>query len=437
MRGVVRRFCGVAVLDRVAAFLTAATLGWTPAAAQGVGERPGAVRVFLDCAACDAAHIRREITYVNWVRDRADADVHVLGTEQAAGPGGVRYELTFLGLRRFAGRADTLRYLSTPTDTRDERRAGLVHTLQLGLVRFVAATPLAPQVRITFIPTDPRTAPLPGRDPWNAWVFTTGLSAFFNGEERQSALLLAGSLAADRTTEAHKFAIALTGSYYRDRFTFQISDTTGASRDTTIVSTQRNYGGSLLAVWSLGAHWSAGGRLTGESSTFLNRDWAIEAGPAVEYSVFPYVESTRRRLTVLYSIGGYAADYEEETVFDQTGEALPLHTLEVVLRYQQPWGSTSARVAGSQFLHDLSKHRVSVAGSASLRLMRGVSLTLGGNVARIKDQIDLSKAGLTPDEIFLRRRQLGTNYRYSTNLSLSYRFGSAVSNIVNPRMGNP
>ena len=31
-------------------------------------------RVFLDCQFCDDDFVRREVTFVDWVRDRADAD---------------------------------------------------------------------------------------------------------------------------------------------------------------------------------------------------------------------------------------------------------------------------------------------------------------------------------------------------------------------------
>lgn len=38
-------------------------------------------------------------------------------------------------------------------------------------------------------------------------------------------------------------------------------------------------------------------------------------------------------------------------------------------------------------------------------------------------------------ELLVRRRQLGTDYRYFANLGFSYTFGSRFSNVVNPRMG--
>jgi hypothetical protein len=74
------------------------------AARQATPEPPPAAeatRVFLDCNTfCDFDHIRREITYVNWVRDRADADVHLIITSQNTG-GGREYVLRFIGLRAF------------------------------------------------------------------------------------------------------------------------------------------------------------------------------------------------------------------------------------------------------------------------------------------------------------------------------------------------
>ena len=43
--------------------------------------------VFLDFNArnCDFDHFRREIPWVNWVRDRKDGDIHLLITQQRTG----------------------------------------------------------------------------------------------------------------------------------------------------------------------------------------------------------------------------------------------------------------------------------------------------------------------------------------------------------------
>ena len=110
----------------------------------------GTVSVFLDCdGGCDTEYIRTEIAYVNWVRDRTVADVHVLVTEQDAGGGGEHFPLAFIGQRAFAGRGDTLTFTTNATTTDDEERQGLTRTLALGLVQFVARTPGAQALRVS------------------------------------------------------------------------------------------------------------------------------------------------------------------------------------------------------------------------------------------------------------------------------------------------
>ena len=44
-----------------------------------------APKVFIDCGSCDIEYIKTEITFVNYVRDRKEADVHVLITTQGTG----------------------------------------------------------------------------------------------------------------------------------------------------------------------------------------------------------------------------------------------------------------------------------------------------------------------------------------------------------------
>ncbi|MCZ6856603.1 MAG: hypothetical protein O7F70_01255, partial [Gemmatimonadetes bacterium] len=128
-------------------------------------------------------------------------------------------------------------------------------------------------------------------------------------------------------------------------------------------------------------------------------------------------------------------DYEEATVFNRTSEVRPTHQLEVGLSAQQPWGSINASVTGFQFLHDLSKHRLSLFAGPRIRLFRGLNFNVIASIARIKDQIFIAGAGLTPEERLLRTRQFTTDFRYFVNLSFSYRFGSRFANVVNPRMG--
>ncbi|MEO5509814.1 MAG: hypothetical protein ABIS27_04235, partial [Longimicrobiales bacterium] len=98
------------------------------------------VRVFLDCntSGCDFDYLRTEIPYVNYVRDRTDAELHVLVTSQPTGGGGRELTFNFIGLRDFMGVSDTLTTVLPQEATQDDQRKGIARTLKLGLVRYLA-----------------------------------------------------------------------------------------------------------------------------------------------------------------------------------------------------------------------------------------------------------------------------------------------------------
>lgn len=390
-----------------------------------------ALQVFVDCRApfCDLDHFRREIGFVNWMREREDAQVHVLVTAQQTGGGGWELTLAFIGRRNFEGRPDTLRYTSSNTDTSAEVRDGLMRTLELGLVRYAARTPVARRLRVRYeAPAGGAAAAAaqPEDDPWNFWTFRTHVGGSVNGERSQRGISLNGSISASRTTLPLKITFSIFGDYERDEF--ELNDTT------TFVNRRENFSARFLTVQSLGPHWSAGVRVQSNRSTFINRDFGIQGGPAIEFNVFPYDESTRKQLTILYTAGPAVFDYEKETIYRKTSETLAQHSLEVSVSVQQPWGSVFGRVAGTQFLHDLGVHRIDTFGGFNLRVFRGLEFNMFGNVSRIKDQIYLPGEGLSEEEILVRRRQRETDFRFRANVGLSYRFGSKFANVVNPRM---
>jgi hypothetical protein len=53
----------------------------------------------------------------------------------------------------------------------------------------------------------------------------------------------------------------------------------------------------------------------------------------------------------------------------------------------------------------------------------------------VRDQLNLPAGEATPEEILLQQRELATDFRFSTSLSITYTFGSIYSNVVNPRFG--
>jgi len=58
-----------------------------------------AIKVFLDIPEMDNEHIKREIPFVNYVRDRKQAQVHIMMTTQRTGSGGTEHSLFFIAER--------------------------------------------------------------------------------------------------------------------------------------------------------------------------------------------------------------------------------------------------------------------------------------------------------------------------------------------------
>jgi hypothetical protein len=388
-----------------------------------------ALFVFLDCNGpnCDFDHFRREITWVNWVRDRQDSDVHLLVTAQMTGGGGWHYTLDYLGRDDFVGQDRSLTYTSDPDDTDAEVREGLTQTMALGLVRFVDTSPIAPRLLVTYREPEVAVVQREEDDPWNLWVFRLNANGSLNGESQQNSHSIGGSARADRVAEDFKVNIRLSGRYSKDEFEL--------SEDETYVNVSENYSASLDMAWSLSDHWSAGGGASANRSTYLNRDLAVIAGPALEYNIFPYDESTRRSITFLYSVELAAFNYELETVEGKTEEILPRHSLSLSATVQQPWGQVFGSVGVTQYLHDPKVHSINTFAFFEYRLFRGLNLNLSGGFSRIKDQFYLPAEGLSDEEILLRRRARETDFRFNMRVGFSYRFGSKFANIVNPRMG--
>ena len=415
------------------ALLFLALLGAPPAAAQESAPPPAeqGLLVFLDCNAlnCDFDHFRRELQWVNWVRDREDADVHLLITAEETGGGGLQYALDYLGRRGFSGTRKRLTYVSDPNDTDPEVREGLTRTIALGLVQFVETTSVAPRLEVVYRAPDVPVLARDARDPWNLWVFEFGANGSLEGEAQQSEYDLEGSATASRVSEALKLIFDLDLEYrYED---FELDDTT------TVTNSAEDYRADALAAWSLGKHWSVGGTASTSRSTFLNQDLAIAAGPALEYDLFPYSESTRRLLLVRYGLEAASFNYQDTTIEGKVSEVLPRHTLTISAAVQQPWGEIDGAVEAVQYLDDLSSHRVDTFLSVEYRLFRGFSLDLFAQFSRIKDQFYLPAGDLSEEEILLERRQRETDYRFDLGIGFSYRFGSKFANVVNPRFQGP
>jgi hypothetical protein len=403
-------------------------LAGRPAVAQSAPPN-GPLRVFIDCnvEGCDFDFFRTEMPFVDYVRDPHDAALHVLVTNQGTGGGGLDFTINFIGLRELAGIGDTLHYVSPNSASQDDRRRGLVSTIKLGLVRYVARSGGGARLRISDEGAAPaaRGVAAAKPDPWNLWVFRVGANGYFSGEQTYRSTSLRGSTSANRTTEAFKIRFTTNASYSESKYTF--------SDGSKFASYSHAYGASELAVKSLGPHWSAGQRASMNSSTYLNQKVTFRAAPTVEYNVFPYSESTRRLLTVQYAVGLNAFRYEDTTIFNKISEVRPDQTLTLSLGLKQPWGSVNTSLTGASYLDDFSKNRAELFNSFDVRLFKGFSINMFVSASRLRDQVYLARGASSDEDVLVRQRQLATSYSYFAGVGLSYTFGSVLNNVVNPR----
>jgi len=168
-------------------------------------------------------------------------------------------------------------------------------------------------------------------------------------------------------------------------------------------------------------------------NTYRNLELGVELLAGLEYDIWPYEEVTRRLLVIRAVSGVKHARYDEITLYGETEETRPTASLESILDVTQPWGSIGADLELSTYLHDLTKNRAELSLNADVRLVRGLSLSVFGQVASIHDQLGLPAEGASDEDILLRQQQLATNYEYYTSIGLSYVFGSRFNNVVNPR----
>lgn len=187
-------------------------------------------------------------------------------------------------------------------------------------------------------------------------------------------------------------------------------------------------------VYSVAEHWSSGlfGRVF--TSTYENIDLGVRLAPALEFSVFPYDQSSRQELTFAYRVGHQSMDYIAETIFAETSEVLLNESLTGRLRIVQPWGSIFVFLEGSHYLHDFSKNRLELFSNIDVRVFRGLSMRISGGFEVIHDQLYLPAGEGTLEELLLQQKELATTYEYGLSMGVSYTFGSIYSNVVNPRL---
>ncbi|MYI83877.1 MAG: hypothetical protein F4058_00940, partial [Rhodothermaceae bacterium] len=130
------------------------------------------VKVFLDCSRCDESHIRTELTFVDYVRDPQQADVHVFITSSYTVLSGRQYELSFIGLGSRVGSELNLTRVLSQDASGEETRAVLNEALRLGLAPFLGYLDAADEFSLVYGEGGrPEADEILVSDPWRHWTF--------------------------------------------------------------------------------------------------------------------------------------------------------------------------------------------------------------------------------------------------------------------------
>ncbi len=382
--------------------------------------RKDALNVFMEAS----DYIRKEIPYINYVRDIKDAGVYIISTSERTGSGGAEFTYFLVGQHEFAGMRDTISFFTTPDETQDQIRIQQVKTLKMGLMRYVSKTPLAKYMNISF--SEPLSETV-STDKWDSWVFKANIYGYLQGEKSYKSSYLNGSLSASRITKDWKINMSATINKGVDKY---------ESDNVLYTSKSNSKSFNSLIVKSISDHWSYGGSIYLLSSSYSNLDFALTTMPGIEYDLFPYSESTRRQLRLLYSVGLNFSNYTDSTIYNKMMETHLKHSFNVAYEVVQKWGTIDVSFEYSNYLHDWAKNNLSVFGFIDLRIAKGLNVNFGGSAALIHDQLGLVKGGATTEEVLLRRKELATQFQYFTSFGLTYTFGSIYNNVVNPRFGN-
>jgi hypothetical protein len=387
------------------------------------------VKIYLDCNRpwlCDEEFLRTELKMVDYVRDRFLSDVQVISNVQFSGGGGEQNMLVFLGQNAFNGTSDTLRYFNNPTNTDDEKRRKMLQYLKIGLMRYIAQSPIGEQIAIDFKENNEdkdKQASSPQKDPWNYWQFSISTSGYFNGDNNYQQQDINMNTSANRETEKSRVNFDIFNNLSRQTIT--------VNNEKVNIKTDRQ-GMNFSFVKKVNEHFGFGLSSEAQRSVFDNIDTRIEATPRIEYSFTPYKNFNTERLVLQYSIGPQYSNYQDSTLYDRTQEMLMTQKLGIIGSFTKPWGSLNGGVFWSNYFHDFNKNNLFIGLGISWRIFKGFQFGLGGNFQFIRDQISLPKQGASRDDVLTRRRLIATSYSYFGGVGFSYRFGSIYNSQVNP-----
>lgn len=382
-------------------------------------------KLFIKCDRCDDTYIRKEINYVDHVRDQALANIQLFIYRNRNANNGNRYTLDFIGNEFFSDKNISLQVDTNPKMTRDEIRSSLKNKIELGLVYYLIETDISNRIRITYDSAILSDEIESSSDKWNNWVFQSAGDANFENETSRKKSNINLQFDADKVTDKIKLQFDLDFERSNDRY----------ENDDNIFTSRRNRKSfSMKSVWSLNEKWSAGFSGGASSDTYQNIDFRYHILPAIEYSFFPYNEFVRREMVINYRIGYGYRNYIEKTIYDKLKEDVYVHFIGFETRFRQPWGEINTNLSGKSFLQDPEKYSLRFDSWFSIRVFEGLSVRLGGELELIRDQLSLPMRNVSIEDLLLQQKEIATDFFTEFRIGLSYTFGSAYNNYLNSRL---
>ena len=382
-----------------------------------------ALKVFAE-GGISRDYMKREIRFVNYVRDPRMADVYILVTSQSTGSGGTIYTLSYQGQNKYKGIDDTLEFIRDKTDTNEISRRGLIKVIKQGLMRYVATTPSINDLSILYKPSVEQITPK--ADKWKKWVFNLGFDIELDGEKYEKDHNFDINFSAAKITENWKFTSSFSFNYNEDRFEHE---------DHIIKDIRKRPRFRTLLARKIGEHWGIGLNAYLNSDVQYNNKLSAELTPSIEYNIYPYSEFSRKQFPVRLGVTFSHRDYYEETIYNKTSELLCKVYMSAAYVINGKWGSIINVLDASFYTQDFNKNNFGLVNIFNFRLFKGFSVNTLIVANLIHDQLYLGKGNLTIEEVLLHRKEIKSSYNYYISLGFNYSFGSMFQNIVNPRFG--
>jgi hypothetical protein len=397
---------------------------------------PDRLKVFIDChSGCDMTFIRSEINIVDFLLDRQAADVHVLITDQNTGSGGDEYMMIFFGQHQFTGLKDTLHFINQANNTDFEERMLVLKYLKLGLTPFITNTGGGNNIAIDMKAKDDGkkkdSIKTTTKDPWNYWVFRTGIFGNVNEEESVKDNSINGNVSARKVTDDLKLVFEFYGG--KNKTVFLDEDSTGQTQKEIIRN--NNYEFSHYLIKSISDHWSWGYEAGLSRSTRSNNKRRSIFRTGVEFNIFPYKQVNTKYFTIAYTVDVRHNTYFDSTLYDKKRETLFGHSIESNMAFNQKWGTIELGLDYHNYFHKWKFLNLEAYLELEIRITGGLSFSVFTFGELLRDQIYLPKEEASLIDVLTRRRELESGYRFGTHFGISYRFGSKLNNFVNPRFG--